>query len=68
MLQSGYKVNLSGLSLSDVHVEYLGSDGQGTYRFRGDVSMAGTWTLKIWARVPGEAETVRGTVRFTAVS
>jgi hypothetical protein len=30
--------------------------------------MAGTWTLKIWARVPGEAETVRGTVRFTAVS
>jgi hypothetical protein len=29
MLQSGYKVNLSGLSLSDVHVEYLGSDGLG---------------------------------------
>ena len=68
MLQSGYKVNLSGLSLSDVHVEYLDSDGQGTYRFRGDVSMAGTWTLKIWARVPGEAETVQGTVRFKAVS
>jgi uncharacterized protein (DUF58 family) len=68
MLQSGYKVNLSGLSLSDVHVEYLGSDGQGIYYFRGDVSMAGTWTLKIWARVPGEAESVRGTVRFKAVS
>jgi hypothetical protein len=68
MLQSGYKINPSGLSLSDAHVEYLGSDGQGTYRFRGDVSMAGTWTLKIRARVPGEAETVRGAAMFRAVS
>jgi hypothetical protein len=68
MLQSGYKINLSGLSLSDAHVEYIGSDGQGTYQFRGDVSMAGTWTLKIRARVPGEAETVRGAAMFRAVS
>jgi hypothetical protein len=68
MLQSGYKINLSGLSLSDVDVNYLGSDRQGTYRFRGNVSMPGTWTLKIWAQVPGEAESIRGTVRFQAVS
>jgi hypothetical protein len=48
-------------------VWYLGSDARGEYRFRGNVSMSGIWTLKIWARVPGEAETVRGKVKFRAV-
>ena len=69
MLWPGYnKVVPSGLSLSDVHVEYLGSDAQGDYRFRGNVSMAGTWTLKLSVRVPGEAEAVRGAATFNAVS
>jgi hypothetical protein len=69
MLWPGYKqVVPSGLSLSDVHIEYLGSDAQGDYHFRGNVSMAGTWTLKLSARVPGEAEAVRGDATFNAVS
>ena len=67
MLWPGYnKVVPSGLSLSDVHVEYLGSDAQGDYHFRGNVSMAGTWTLKLSTQVPDEAEPVRGAVTFQA--
>jgi hypothetical protein len=69
MLWPGYKqVVPSGLSLSDVHIEYLGSDAQGDYHFRGNVLMAGTWTLNLSARVPGETESIRGAVRFNAVS
>jgi hypothetical protein len=38
----------------------------GVYRFRADLTMAGGWALKIMAKVPGEAETVHGTVVFQA--
>jgi len=65
----GYKqVVPSGLSLSDVHIEYLGPDAQGDSHFRGNVSMAGTWTLRLSARVPGEAEAIRGDAKFNAAS
>lgn len=65
----GYKqVVPSGLSLSDVHIEYLGSDAQGDSHFRGNVSMAGTWTLRLSARAPGEAEVIRGDAKFNAAS
>ena len=67
MLRPGYyKVTPSGLSDVSQYVEYLGSDGDGNYRFRGNVSMGGAWAMNIWARVPGEAETIRGTVTFMA--
>ena len=38
----------------------------GVYAFRADVSMAGSWALKLQAKVQGEPETVQGTVVFTA--
>lgn len=38
----------------------------GVYKFRGDLTMDGNWALKLQAKVQGEAETVRGTVVFTA--
>lgn len=38
----------------------------GVYRFKADFTMAGGWAFKIMAKVPGEAETVQGTVVFKA--
>ena len=38
----------------------------GVYRFKADFTMAGGWALKLQAKVPGENETVDGTVVFRA--
>jgi hypothetical protein len=42
------------------------SSEAGVYRFKADFTMAGRWALKLQAKVPGESETVEGTVIFTA--
>jgi hypothetical protein len=39
---------------------------QDAYRFKADFTMAGGWAFKVQAKVPGESETVEGTVVFTA--
>ncbi len=46
--------------------EAVPSTEPGVYRFKADLTMAGGWALKIMAKVPGEAETVQGTVVFQA--
>lgn len=38
----------------------------GVYAFKADFTMAGGWAFKLQAKVPGEAETVEGTVVFKA--
>jgi hypothetical protein len=38
----------------------------GVYRFNADLTMAGRWALKLMAKVPGENETIEGTVIFKA--
>jgi hypothetical protein len=38
----------------------------GIYRFKADLTMAGRWALKLMAKVPGESETIEGTVVFNA--
>jgi hypothetical protein len=38
----------------------------GVYKFKADLTMAGGWALKLMAKVPGEKETVQGTVVFQA--
>ena len=40
------------------------SSEPGVYRFKADFTMAGRWALKLQAKVPGENETVEGTVVF----
>ena len=47
------------------HSAIPGSES-GVYRFKADFTMAGGWALKLQAKVPGESETVEGTVIFTA--
>jgi hypothetical protein len=42
------------------------SSEPGVYRFKADFTMAGRWALKLQAKVPGETETVAGTVVFDA--
>ena len=42
------------------------SSEPGIYRFKADITMAGGWALKLHAKVPGETETVEGTVVFRA--
>lgn len=36
----------------------------GVYKFRADFEMAGNWAFKLMAKIPGETETVQGTVIF----
>jgi hypothetical protein len=38
----------------------------GVYRFKADLTMAGGWALHLMAKIPGESETVQGTVKFQA--
>lgn len=47
------------------HAAMPGSES-GVYRFKADFTMAGGWAFKVQAKVPGESETIEGTVVFTA--
>ena len=38
----------------------------GVYKFKADLTMAGGWAFKVQAKVPGESDTVEGTVVFKA--
>ncbi len=38
----------------------------GVYRFKADFTMAGGWAFKLQAKVPGESDTIEGTVVFKA--
>jgi hypothetical protein len=38
----------------------------GVYRFKADLTMAGSWALKLQAKVPGESETIEATIVFKA--
>jgi hypothetical protein len=56
----GVRVPMAG------EVKFLGPAAPGLYRFMGDVSMSGTWSLTVSADVPGESEPVGGTATFEA--
>ena len=47
-------------------LEALPATEPGVYRFKAEISMAGSWALKLMAKVPGETETVEGAVIFRA--
>ena len=47
-------------------LEALPATEPGVYRFKAEFSMAGSWALKLMAKVPGETETVEGAVIFRA--
>lgn len=47
-------------------LQFVGASGVGQYSFLGDVSMPGSWTLILSARVPGESSPVEGSAIFMA--
>lgn len=55
-----------GKSRMGGETEFVGTPAPGLYRFRGDVSMSGTWRLDLAAKVPGEPAPIDATVSFEA--
>jgi len=62
------RLDMSPESMGEMEAKHTALPGSepGIYRFKADFTMAGGWAFKVQAKVPGEAETVEGTVVFTA--
>lgn len=62
------RLDMSPDSMGEMQAKHaaMPSTEPGVYRFKADFTMAGGWAFKVQAKVPGEAETVEGTVVFTA--
>ena len=62
------RLDMSPDSMGEMTAKHVAMPGSepGIYRFTADFTMAGGWAFKVQAKVPGEAETVEGTVIFTA--
>ena len=56
----------AGMAEMPGKVSALPADQPGLYRFQIETGMAGKWALNLAAKVPGELETVRGSVTFEA--
>ena len=62
------RLDMSPDSMGEMTAKHTAMPGTdpGVYRFKADLTMAGGWAFKLQAKVPGEAETVQGTVVFKA--
>ena len=62
------RLDMSPDSMDEMEAKHepLPSSEPGVYRFQADITMAGGWAFKMQAKVPGEPETVEGSVVFTA--
>ena len=62
------QLDMSPDSMGEMTAKHTAVSGNedGIYRFKADFTMAGSWAFKLQAKVPGEAETVVGTVVFRA--
>ncbi|KAB2914002.1 MAG: FixH family protein [Hyphomicrobiaceae bacterium] len=62
------RLDMSPDSMAEMTAKHVAMPGTepGVYRFKADLTMAGGWALKLQAKVPGETETVEGTVVFKA--
>jgi len=62
------RLDMSPDSMDEMTAKHaaMSSSEPGVYRFEADITMAGGWALKLQAKVPGEAETIEGTVVFRA--
>ena len=62
------RLDMSPDSMGEMTAKHSAIPGTepGVYRFKADLTMAGGWAFKLQAKVPGEAETVEGTVVFKA--
>ena len=62
------RLDMSPDSMGEMTAKHAAIPGTepGIYRFKADLTMAGGWAFKVMAKVPGETETVEGTVIFKA--
>ena len=62
------RLDMSPDSMGEMTAKHAAVPGRepGVYRFTVDLTMAGAWAFKLQAKVPGETETVEGTVVFRA--
>lgn len=62
------RLDMSPDSMGEMLAKHAAMPGSepGVYRFKADFTMAGGWAFKVQAKVPGESETIEGTVVFTA--
>lgn len=62
------RLDMAPDNMADMTAEHsaLPASEAGIYRFKADLTMAGGWALRLMAKVPGESETVQGTVEFKA--
>ncbi len=62
------RLDMSPDSMGEMTAKHTAVPGAepGIYRFRADLTMAGGWAFKLQAKVPGEPDTVEGTVVFKA--
>lgn len=62
------RLDMSPDSMGEMTAKHAAMPGSepGVYRFRADLTMAGGWAFKLQAKVPGESETIEGTVVFKA--
>lgn len=62
------RLDMSPDSMGEMTAKHAAVPGSepGVYRFKADFTMAGGWAFKLQAKVPGENETVEGTVVFKA--
>jgi hypothetical protein len=62
------RLDMSPDDMDDMEARIIPASSQepGTYRFNADLTMAGRWALKLMAKVPGEKDTITGTVILEA--
>ena len=62
------RLDMSPDSMGEMTAKHAAMPGTepSVYRFKADLTMAGGWAFKLQAKVPGETETVEGTVVFKA--
>ena len=65
-LRTRVDMSPEGMAAMAVPATAAPSSQPGVYGFQTNLSMAGGWALKLMAKVQGEADTIEGTVVFTA--
>ena len=62
------RLDMSPDSMGEMTAKHaaMPSTEPGVYRFKADLTMAGGWAFKLQAKIPGETETVEGSVVFKA--
>ena len=62
------RLDMSPDSMGEMEAKHaaIPASEPGVYKFKADLTMAGSWAFKVQTKVPGENDTVDGTVVFKA--